>query len=434
MRGFIKRVLEPFNRSHSIFISTSALVMIFPLISAPIVARLYSPVDFGTYAVFYSVSTILSGISSLAMSNVVLLEKERTDAVHGSLMAVSVVCIFSLFLMCLLHVLPFSWVAYLLGTNIIPYIYWIPAIVFMMGVSQVLYTWAGRENEYSILARNKFILGLSTMLLQIGIGLTEPGAIGFIIANLLGLMLAVSMLANLFFKSLRAINVHFTPSSALTQFRRHVRLALWTMPGTLINTFSQFLPDLLINRFFGAALLGQYSLAARMLNMPIAFLSVSIQDFFRQQASSEFNKSGHAKSTFWRFILLTLIAVLFLILPFILILPYVLPIFLGAYWTEAGTLIQAIAFLVIVRFVSSPISYIWLILGRQRLDFLWQIGLLGISFVSLFLPPILDTKISLNATLLIYSIAVGSWYLLSIAISYYLTLVNTPRINANTEK
>lgn len=421
LRSYIQLVFEPFNRAHGMFVSSSALVMLFPLISAPIVARLYSTEDFGIYAVFFSLATILSAISSLELRNIALLEVDRSDGAHGALLALGVVAVFSLALLAFLRVLPDAWLIVLLGPSVLPFLIWLPATVFLMGGSQVLYTWATREKEYKILARNKFILGLATMLSQIGIGLTGPGAVGFIIANLLGLLLASVLLTLLFVRTFRLLRPRFTSGSALTQFRRHYRLTVWTMPGAMVNSFSQFLPDLLINRFFGPALLGQYSLAVRMLNVPIAFLSTSIQDFFRQQASAEYNDRGHCKSSYWRFLALTLGGALLFILPVIVLIPYVFPIIFGLQWTEAGTLIQAVAFLTIVRFISSPLSYVWIIQGRQRLDFLWQLGLLALGLATMILPPLLDPGISLYATLWVYSLVVGAWYVLAITVSFRLS-------------
>jgi O-antigen/teichoic acid export membrane protein len=420
LRNYIYLIFKPFTRAHTMFVSSSALVMVFPMISAPIVARLYTPEDFGVYAVFFALATILSATSSLELRNIALLEVDSTDAAHGAILALSVVVAFCLALLALVLAVPDVWIAYLFGVNVLPYLAWLPATVLLMGASQVLYTWATRQKEYKILARNKFILGLSTMLLQIGIGLVDPGAVGFIIANLFGLVLAFALLMPLFIKTLRFLRPDFTFGSAAKQFLRYYRLTTWTMPGSLINSLSQFLPDLLINRLFGAALLGQYSLAMRMLSMPIAFLSVGIQDFFRQQASAEFNNYGHCKSSFWRFMVLTIAVALFIILPIILWIPYIFPVIFGSQWTESGTLIQALVFLTILRFISSPISYVWIIQGKQRLDFLWQLGLLGLSSGTLFLPPFLVAEITLYSTLWVYSLVVGTWYMFAIYVSYRL--------------
>lgn len=421
LRSYIQLAFAPFNRAHAMFVSSSALVMLFPMISAPIVARLYTPADFGIYAVFFSLATILSAISTLELRNIAFLEPTRVGGAHGALLAIVVVTLFSLGLLVVLLVLPDAWLIKVLDEEFLPYLLLLPLTVFLMGGSLTLFAWATREKEFKMLARNNLILGLATMLFQIGIGLTSPGPIGFIVANLLGLVLTVAFLSILFVRTLRHLRPSFSLRSAVTQFRKHYRLTVWMMPGTLVNSLSQFLPGLLINRFFGAALLGQYSLGLRMINMPIAFIGSSLSGFFQQQASEEFNNHGHCIASFWRFFALSLAGSLFLLLPVFLLVPYVLPIILGSQWTEAGTLIQAVAFLTVARFVSSPLSYIWVIRGRQRLDFMWQIGLLALSLGTLILPPILIPDVTLYETLWIYSLVVGAWYILAIAVSYRLS-------------
>lgn len=418
IREYIKLIFSPFSRAHTIFVSGSAIVMLFPLISAPIVARLYAPEDYGVYAVFFSLATILSAISSLELRNVALLEPNRIDGAHGAILALSVVTLFSISVWGVLLIVPDTLLVVILNESVIPYLIWLPVSVFLMGISQVLYTWATREKEYKVLARNKLILGMVTMIFQICIGLMGVGPIGFIFANLMGLLISTIMLATIFIKVIQNLRPQFSVRSAALQFGKYYRLTVWTMPGSLMNSLSQFLPDLVISRFHGVAMLGQFSLAVRVINMPIAFLAASIQDFFRQQASEEFNEYGHCKSSFWRFLALGLMCAIFLILPIIIMVPYIFPIVFGSQWGEAGVLVQAVAFLTVVRFISSPLSYVWIVKGQQKLDFFWQIGLLVIGLLSLMLPPYFSPEASLYATLWIYSLTVGAWYLLAIVISY----------------
>ena len=98
----------------------------------------------------------------------------------------------------------------MLGANVVYFIFWLPLTIFLMGVSDVLYTWAVRKKEYKFLARNKLILALSTMILQIGIGLTDPGPIGFIVANLLGLLFANILLMRQYLHHRKMLQVNFS--------------------------------------------------------------------------------------------------------------------------------------------------------------------------------------------------------------------------------
>ena len=134
----------------------------------------------------------------------------------------------------------------------------------------------------------------------------------------------------------------------------------------------------------------------RMVNLPIAFLSSSIQDFFRQQVTDEFYSSGKCENSFWRFLALTIIGALILIVPLVLLMPWLFQLFFGPQWDQAGILVQAVSVLIIVRFISSPLSYIWIVRNQQKLDFL-----ANRSFANnLFLPFIFLQSICLNQVLI----------------------------------
>ena len=88
------------------------------MMSAPIVSRLYSPQDFGVYAVFFALATICASISSLELRNVALLEADATDSAQGAGLAMLVVVLFSFVLALGLYVSPLSLLIMLLGKGL----------------------------------------------------------------------------------------------------------------------------------------------------------------------------------------------------------------------------------------------------------------------------------------------------------------------------
>lgn len=414
---FIRNLLSAFNLGHASFVGSSALVQLFPLLSAPIIARLYSPAEFGIYAVFFALSSILAGASALALTNATLLEVEDGDGVHATLLAMTVTTTFCALLMVLVVATPRATLAAMFGEAVVPFLPWLPLTALLSGIFTCLYTWTIRAKQFHLLARNRIVLGVSTAGLQIGIGLMDPGALGFIAANLCGYGLAVMLLVVPFVGDLRRLQPNFSLQSGLAQLKKHRTLPLWTVPANLVNSICSFLPDLIIGRLFGVAQLGQFSLASRMVNFPLTFIATSAQDIFRQQAAQEFNEHGHCRQTFNRFFLLMGIVAATLLIPIILLVPYVFPIVFGSQWNQSGALIQAIGLLLIVRFVSSPLSYVWIIRGHQKLDFLWQIGLMVISLTTFLAPPLLKSDVSLYEVLWVYSIGVGAWYVFCLLVS-----------------
>ncbi|MDA9826417.1 oligosaccharide flippase family protein, partial [Porticoccaceae bacterium] len=205
---------------------------------------------------------------------------------------------------------------------------------------------------------------------------------------------------------------------AWLKFCKHKNLALYTMPAGLVNTTASYLPEYFINLSFGATSVGQYNLATRMVNMPLTFLSVSVQDIFRQEASLELNENGNCNSSFNRFFFLMFVAALFIVVPLVLLLPYVFPIIFGSQWIEAGAMIQPMIILIAIRFVSSPLSYVWIIRGHQRLDLLWQFGLISFTILGFILPSYVDNNASLESSLWFYSGLCGGWYAFCVFLSH----------------
>lgn len=414
IRDFLGRAM---HRSHGSFIAGSAIAQFLPLISAPIVARLYTPTDFGTYAVFYALVTILGSSATLAFHNAVYLEKDDASAWDAVSLSAVTSFIFCLMVFGAMHVAPESILKSLFGEKLLLILDWLPLTIFLSSVYLVLYAWFVRNNRYMTLGRNKLILATATMLVQIGVGYLQLGAIGFVIANLIGYFLAIMLLvfsgAGRPLGSLTKISTTDLLGIAL----RHKRLPAYTLPAGLVNSFGSQIPELMINKLFGSHQLGQYSLANRMVSLPLSFLSTSLQDIFREQASREFNESGHCENTFRKFFGLLLIISAVLLVPIVLIVPMVFPVIFGNQWGEAGYLVRALVFLMAVRFISSPISYIWIIRGKQHIDLYWQIGLLLVSFFAFLMSVKIFQNPSLMQSLLTYSVFSGLWYVFCIFIS-----------------
>lgn len=405
------------DRSHAAFMGNTAIAQFLPLLSAPVIARLYLPADFGAYAVFVALATLLGSSATLALQNAILLEKHDQEAAHAFLLALIVSVTVSVLLYMCLVALPQSFLVAIVGPEVLPLFFWLPATIILTSTFQCAYTWCIRRRYYRRLGVNKLVLAMVTMVVQISIGLTAPDVRGFVFANIIGYSCALLLLAGIVHGDV----VEQAPRLSLASFRRHfmdrIALPLYTLPATLVNTVSSYLPDLLINRLYGVHLLGQYSLASRTVNMPLAFISTSIQDIFRQQASAEFATAGHCRGTFRSFFVLMASVSLLLVVPLILVLPWLIPFVFGDQWDESGTLVRALVFLIAIRFVSSPLSYVWIIVGRQRMDLLWQVGLAVLAAASFLVPQALWPGLTLEATLWIFSGICGLWYLVCIVVS-----------------
>ena len=110
------------TKAHSYFMGSAAIVQFIPLITAPIIARLYSPEDFGAYAIFGLVA-IISTVAQLALHEAILLEEKDADAATANLLSISVSMVMTMLILVAVLFIPESFLFIILGQRHLNYFY-----------------------------------------------------------------------------------------------------------------------------------------------------------------------------------------------------------------------------------------------------------------------------------------------------------------------
>jgi len=122
-----------------------------------------------------------------------------------------------------------------------------------------------------------------------------------------------------------------------------------------------------------------------MLGLPSSIISSSVGQVFKQQASDDFLKNGNALKIFKK----TLILLFSLAsIPFFFIYlwgPEIFAFVFGNKWAEAGEYSQILSFMFFLRFIISPLSYMYIVTGHQKEDFFMHILFVFAIGISLFL-------------------------------------------------
>jgi O-antigen/teichoic acid export membrane protein len=134
---------------------------------------------------------------------------------------------------------------------------------------------------------------------------------------------------------------------------------------------------------FGSQVLGWYAFALRIARTPLAMLGASVGQVFQQRAAQVWNDGGDlgalARRTMGRLALLAL--------PFGLLMLWAPQLFawaFGAEWREAGAQVRLLAPWILLNFLTSPLSQLPLIVGRQASALLF-----GIAYQAAMLLPYL---------------------------------------------
>lgn len=351
----------------------------------PILTRLYSPEDFGLFALYFSVVSVVSTISSGKYEKAVMLaenDEEALDIIKLCLLLVGVIA-FSSFLVFLVFG---DWIIYKMGgANIRSWFYFIPITILASSFYNIINLWFVRKKEYKNLSSNRVIKSAVTGTSNIGLGMMGFGSFGLVFSEAFS-----QSLATIFFgKKLWSENKTYLKIFDIQKIKyianKFSNFPKFSLPADFINIFSSQLPIFLFNSFFAASAVGFYSLTKRVLDAPMGLLSSALLEVFSQKATEDYQKLGNCKEiyikTFKRLLALSFIP--FMI--FFFAAPYIFEIAFGLAWREAGEFARILSVMYFIKFIASPLSFTFYIAGKQKEDFLLHIYI-GIStFLSLFL-------------------------------------------------
>jgi O-antigen/teichoic acid export membrane protein len=196
-----------------------------------------------------------------------------------------------------------------------------------------------------------------------GIALGVYGhATGLLMAQIISLLL----LAAVVMFSLRGMCAHWSKPAMRNVAKKHSAAPKYLLPTALLDVITMQLPVLLITAWFSSEAAGQFSMAWKILALPMALIGGAIGQVFLQRFSQVWPDAQSARRLLFRtWKILALVGVL----PTILVMVFGEQFFtwvLGNAWGGAGRMASVIAPMLLAILVSSPTSGIFLVLGLQK--------------------------------------------------------------------
>lgn len=337
------------------------------ILVAPILTRLYSPEDFGVYALYTSVAGIITVVACLSYDFAIVLPEQDEDAANVlglSILACLGMCGLALILVVLFRIQVAN---FLNAPNLAICLWFIPLSVLGAGLFKAFNYWSTRRKQFKRLAARQITQSTITSATQVGIGVTShigPG--GLISGLIIGQLAATGRLAwqigkdeGEFLKS--SISFENLKRMAI----RYKKFPLYDSWSGLFNTASTMLPALLLGYFFSPAVVGFYALGQRVLSLPMGVIGGSIAQVFYPRATKADRDGELSKVTLDMFERLLAIAFVPLMLITV-VAPDLFVIVFGERWWTAGQYVRWMSLWLFFQFVSSPLSTIYYVKDRQR--------------------------------------------------------------------
>jgi len=345
------------------------------LISMPILSRIYSPVDFGTFQQFISFSSIFLIFGTLSFHSAILLPDSDKEVRALTLISFIVLMIITIIILSFISLLPTSMFDFLNAEEVIQHNYFIPLIVFWTGLQLILENLMLQQKRFMKLSIFRVI---RTLLSQVGALL-----LSIIFLNFLGLLISyicsfiiVTICILIYLKFyLRFKDLSFERIRAT--IRKYKKFPLVDTPSMFINTISNEMPIYLLTLFHAPEKIGLYAVAFRLLRAPISILGTSFGEAYFQKGSEIFNRSKEDLTPFFLATLKKLTAIAGLLCLVVFFFSNMLvELYLGPHWIEVATIMKILMVWLFFEFLYNPVSTSFLITKRLEVLFALNLSLL----------------------------------------------------------
>lgn len=363
LRAWLRKQAKahPVLSNVSILATGTAASQAVAIIVSIFTARIFTPEAFGEFALFSSISGIFVVIATLRYDVAIVLPDTDDEARQLARIATRANIVVSVFA----TILAFSlrpvvlrvWGSETLAT-------WLPLVgvaIFCSAQVAIWQYWYNRQRQYLVIALNRFESGVGSSLGQLGFGLGGLRSfLGLIFGNFIGLLWALFNLG-------RQSGTVWHPVAPDTpsmrdMARKYRKMPLLNLPNALVDAVRTNGIQMLIG---AAALgsLGQFTLAWRVLQAPIALLNGAISQVFLERMArvQPGQLTGLVRAVIKR-------AFLFGVGPFALlwiVAPWLLPFVFGPQWVEAGLITRALVPWLAVNLITSPLSGVFVVTERQ---------------------------------------------------------------------
>lgn len=383
MKKFIEQIIKRYigksnYKKHVLYLMSGRVIAQFvPILLTPVLTRIYSPSEFGVFGVYFTIVSLVSMISSGRYCLAVLLpkEEEKAQGIYFLSSIFSIIISFVFFAIMLLWADPIF--SFLNAEILTSYTILIFLNVLVLGLSEPAYYYGLRQKKYKILSVNVIVQSLIVVAFRLILGYFVSTEYGLLLAHLLGY--SVSFLLLLFRLQIYKFNFLELFSNLKSLAKKYIQFPKYSLFADTLSMGANLSPNLFMNGIFGSIATGYYAMTDKILGSPIWFVTSSVGDVFKQEATEQFREKG---SAYTLFIKTTRTLFLLGIVPFALIfifVPYVIPFLLGDGWESVADFIKIFVVMYFAKFVVNPVSYIVYIVNKQGHNILFQ----GMRFSSL---------------------------------------------------
>lgn len=356
------------------------LAQLIPLLSLPLLTRLYTPDQFGILGYIVAIYSLTSTLGCMRLDQAVLVQNTNRDVqylLHG-------VFIVSGILSIIIFLLPYMGFLFSFKTSWLNYVAF---FTFFSSMNLILISYFIRHKRFVRTSIGKIITYSSIVLCQITFGYI--GVVdGLIVGQLIGIIIGFSFYSSYMINIKNSFIKYFKFTPIINLIKLNKKFPIYSLPLSLMNGISRNLPNFLLLTLYDPKVAGFYILANRISLAPVALISSAVGQVFYQKAAAMERNNSNAYQLFrkvyiahWGIGLIPAIIIFFL-------LPDIFLFIFGAEWVDAGIYAQIMLPWVFLVFVNTSLMGSINVKGQQKTLFYFELILLILrmfSFIAAYL-------------------------------------------------
>ena len=339
------------------------------ILKISILTRFLDKEDFGLMALVNFVLGFITLFMDMGITSAILHKQSIRKQEYSSLYWFNL--IFSIFLFVLLNTIS-SWLAsFYEEPELRNLVYLISFAIIISAFGRQFKTILQKEMHFKTVAIIDIISILMSLILAIFLAVADFGVYSLVFSALFQFLLS-NMLFFLWGNRIQKLSFHFN----FGETKPFLKIGIYQVGGQIINYFNRDIDILIIGKFFGAEILGGYSLAKQLVRKPLGiidtiYLSVAMPVLPRFQ-----NDTSALKNYFIKLIKGLSIVNSAIYGIFIIAAPLIINIFYGNEYLNIVPFFRILAIIVYFSSVSGLVGVLAITKGRTDVDFYWNLIIL----------------------------------------------------------
>lgn len=352
----------------------TSIAQAIPMLVSPIITRLYSPKEYGLFALFASVGSILAVVATARYETTVMLPAEDNDAIHILVLTLIIASATSFLFLLLIIVFEGSLVALINDPEFSAWIYFIPLFVILTAGYQPMNYWLNRKKRYRLMSSRTIIQTITASLIQLCLGIIGLTRIGLFVGAFTGHGVALSLVGWQIWRNEKKTIMEVELQKMKAKAKEYKDFPLYAAPTSLLGTILLQAPILFLTYAFGSFQVGLFSLTLRVLALPASLIGTAVGQVYHQRIAEMRHDRPEELTPFIlrsaKYLAL-IVALPVLIIGFLG--PLLFSFVFGEQWRNAGVFAQIISVAVGIKFVVSPLSTIMSVTNNVKVGSYWNV-------------------------------------------------------------